>query len=58
MDIFEELTVHEYFGNDATSSRKAKYCEATRTIEYEPEPDYPDFEEETQEEEDDLNDDE
>lgn len=49
------INVHEYYGNDFCGSRKAKYYEATRTIEYLPEPDYADLEEETQEE-DDLND--
>jgi hypothetical protein len=37
-----ELYVNEYYGNNFCGSRKAKYDEVTRKLEYEPEPDYPD----------------
>jgi hypothetical protein len=39
------IQVDEYYGNNFCGSKKAKYFEATRTIEYFPEPEYEDFEE-------------
>jgi hypothetical protein len=52
MSSFVELRVHEYYGNDFCGSRNAKYYEATRKIEYEPEPEYDEDHEIIDEEED------
>jgi hypothetical protein len=40
-----ELNVNEYYGNNFCGSRKAKYDEVTRKLEYEPEPPDEDYEE-------------
>ena len=48
-----ELRVNEYYGNDFCGSRKAKYDEDTRKLEYEPEPECEDTDGEEVEENDD-----
>jgi hypothetical protein len=52
MGSFVELKVNEYYGNDFCGSRNAKYYEATRKIEYEPEPECDEDDELIDEEED------
>ncbi|MEH6992615.1 hypothetical protein V7075_07855 [Neobacillus drentensis] len=47
---YEIITVNHYWGNSFEGSRQAKLF-ADGRIEYEPEPDYPDFEEEEDDDE-------